>query len=117
MKRFWVLALAAAMTPIAAARVWVTVYQYDGKTPLAAVDANHPTVYRGIMVGTRLTLVISSDANDPWGGELVLPLDDSPYAKLSGRGYTARRSTYLGGSFFNQRTRTPVSMRQAQTRR
>ena len=88
MKRFWVLALAAAMTPIAAARVWVTVYQYDGKTPLAAVDADHPTVYRGIMVGTRLTLVVSSDSSAYLMGSLWVPSGEATYGKLSGRGLT-----------------------------
>ena len=63
MKKLLVLALVAALTPVAAAKVWVTVYQHDGKTPLAAVDADHPNVYRDIMVGTRLTLVISSDSS------------------------------------------------------
>lgn len=88
MKRLLVLVLAATVTPMAAAKVWVTVYQYDGKTPLAAVDANHPDVYRDIMVGMRLTLVISSDAAGKWGGDLELSQDDAPYGTLSGRGLT-----------------------------
>lgn len=103
MKKLLVLALAAALTPLAAAKVWVTVYQYDGKTPLAAVDANQPDVYREIMVGTRLTLVISSDAADKWGGNLKLSWDDALYGRLSGRGLTppapgspTKISTYKG---------------------
>lgn len=91
MKKLLVLALAVVLPPIAAAQVWVTVYQHDGKMPLGAVDANHPDVYRDIMVGTRLTLVISSDAARGWGGYLWLSWDDTPYAKLSGRGYTPPR--------------------------
>jgi hypothetical protein len=55
---------------------------------LAAVDSNHPDVYRDIMVGTRLTLVISSDAAGKWGGDLELSQDDALYGKLSGRGLT-----------------------------
>ena len=77
MKKLLVLVLAVALTSVAAAKVWVTVYQYDGKTPLAAVDANHPDVYRDIMVGTRLTLVISSDTADKWSGNLELSWDDA----------------------------------------
>ena len=88
MKKLFVLALAVALTSVAAARVWVTVYRYDGKTPLAAVDSNHPDVYRDIMVGTRLTLVISSDAADKWSGDLKISQDEVPYAQLSGRGFT-----------------------------
>lgn len=87
MKKLLVLVL-AALTPAAAARVWVTVYQPDGKTPLAAVDADHANVYREIMVGTRLTLVVSSDTGEKWGGFLLLSGDDVNDAGLSGRGLT-----------------------------
>jgi hypothetical protein len=83
-----VLVLAAALTPVAAARVWVTVYQPDGKAPLSAVDADHPNVYRDIMVGTRLTLVVSSDSREDWLGTLLLSGDDVNDARLSGRGLT-----------------------------
>jgi hypothetical protein len=88
MKKLLVLALAGLLAPIAAARVWVTVYRCDGKTPLAAVDSNHPDVYRDIMVGTRLTLIISSDTADKWSGDLELSWDDALYGRLSGRGLT-----------------------------
>jgi hypothetical protein len=88
MKKLFVLALAVALTSVAAARVWVTVYRYDGKTPLAAVDSTHPDVYRDIMVGTRLTLVISSDTANKWGGKLELSWDDALYGRLRGRGLT-----------------------------
>ena len=85
MKKLFVLILAAA-APVAAARVWVSVYQPDGKTPLAAVDTNHPNIYREIMAGTRLTLVIRSDSDEYWAGSLLLSWVDAPYARLSGRG-------------------------------
>ncbi len=88
MKKLFVLAIAATAAPIAAARVWVSVYEYDAKTPLAAVDANHPNVYSAIMVGTRLTFIISSDRSEYWVGNLLLFWDDAKYARLSGRGYT-----------------------------
>ena len=103
MKKLLVLVLAGLLARIAVARVWVTVYQCDGKTPLATVDSNHPDVYRDIMVGTRLTLVISSDAAGKWGGDLELSQDDALYGKLSGRGLTPpppgslrKVSTYKG---------------------
>lgn len=86
MKKLLVLILAAS-APMAAARVWVSVYQADGKTPLAVVDANQPNVYGDIMVGTRLTLVLSSDSSEYWTGNLLLFQDDAKYARLSGRGY------------------------------
>ncbi|MCX5643855.1 MAG: hypothetical protein NTZ17_04085 [Phycisphaerae bacterium] len=87
-KKLFVLVLAAALTPMAAARVWTSVYRYDGRTPLTPVDSNHPDVYREIMVGTRLTLIISSDTSDSWAGFLQSSWDDAPYGKLSGRGDT-----------------------------
>ncbi len=87
MKKLLVLAVIAALTPVAAAKVWVTVYQHDGKTPLA-VDADHPNVFREIMVGTRLTLVVSSDTGEDWLGTLLLSGDDVNDARLSGRGLT-----------------------------
>jgi hypothetical protein len=88
MKKLLVPALVAALTPVAAGKVWVSVYQHDGKTPLAAVDADHPNVFREIMVGTRLTLVISSDTGEDWVATLLLSWDDAKYGKLSGRGLT-----------------------------
>jgi len=60
------LCLAIALAPAALAKVWTTVYGCDGVTPLEAVDPNHPTVYRDIMVGTRLVLVVSSDQDEYW---------------------------------------------------
>ncbi len=87
-KKLLVLTLTAALTPVAAAKVWITVYQHDGKTPLAAVDANHPNVYRDIMVGTRLVLVVSSDTGDQWTGNLLLWRADANDARLTGRGLT-----------------------------
>ena len=89
MKKLFVLALAAAVTPMAAARVWTSVYRYDGRTPVKCIDPNHPDAYGDVMVGTRLTLVVSSDASDYWLGSLLLSWDDAQHAKLSGRGYTA----------------------------
>jgi hypothetical protein len=88
MKKLLVPALVAALTPVAAGKAWVTVYQHDGKTPLAAVDADHPNVFREIMVGTRLTLVVSSDSNEYWLGGLLLSWADANDARLTGRGLT-----------------------------
>ncbi len=96
MRTFFVLAAVAALAPLAAARVWTTVYHYDEVTPLAPVDANHPTVYRDIMVGTRLVLVVSSDAVVSWSGMLRLSWDDANEITLSGRGYDAESLNYAG---------------------
>jgi hypothetical protein len=86
----------AVLTPAAGARVWVTARYYDGKTPLEWVDPNYPTVYRGIMVGTHLTIVVSADQIGYWSGSLNLDWDNAPYAVLSGRGPIAKPVNYEG---------------------
>ena len=96
MRTLWILAAVVALTPIATARVWTTVYRCDEVTPLAPVDPNHPTVYRDIMVGTHLTIVVSSDTPGPWVGRLLLSWDDANDATLSGRGYRAEPPNYTG---------------------
>jgi hypothetical protein len=89
MKRLLVLALAAALTPVAAAKVWTSVYRHDGVTPLEAADPNLPNIYRDVMAGTRLTLVVSSDSGAYFWGHLRLSWNDAQYGRLAGRGYTA----------------------------
>jgi len=82
------LAVIVAVAPLARANVWTTVYRCDETTPLAVVDPNRPGVYRDIMVGTRLVIVVSSDTGEYWGGQLRLSWDDAQYAALTGRGPT-----------------------------
>jgi hypothetical protein len=65
-------------------------------TPLAPVDANHPTAYRDVMVGTHLVIVISSDTARPWAGALLLSDEDVNNATLSGRGYNPDALNYDG---------------------
>ncbi len=89
MRTLFVLVIAVAVTPMALAKVWTTVYRCDETTPLAAVDPNHPTVYRDIMVGTRLVILVSSDQGGYWFGNLLSSWDDAPYGALTGRGYLA----------------------------
>jgi hypothetical protein len=89
MRMFFALAVIVAVAPLAAAKVWTTVYRCDETTPLAVADPNRPGVYRDIMVGTRLVIVVNSDAAGYWWGQLRLSWDDEKHAKLSGRGYTS----------------------------
>ncbi len=104
MRKLFVLVAALVVAPLAWAKVWTTVYRCDGTTPLAAVDPNHPTVYRDIMVGTRLVIVISSDApgiyddRQLWSGGLVISRDDWQRGTLSGRGYNEQRRNYDGST-------------------
>lgn len=86
----------------ASAGVSVHVYRCDGTTPLSLKDPNTPDVFSDIMVGTRLVLVVSSDApvlgEDWWWGVLLTTLDDSDRGRLIGRGLTLteRNPKYQG---------------------
>jgi hypothetical protein len=96
MRKSLVLALAIALTRPSEAKVWTTVYRCDGVTPLATVDPNHPTMYRDIMVGTRLVLVVGSDTTTVWSGALAIPWDDLAYGELAGRGFNPKTGSYSG---------------------
>ena len=96
MKKLLVLIVIAALAPVAVAKVWTTVYRCDETTPLAPVDPNHPTVYRDIMVGTRLVIVVSSGAKGTWTGALLSSWDDWGYGDLVGRSYNDKSRSYDG---------------------
>jgi hypothetical protein len=96
MKTLLVLVFAVAFAPVTLAGVWTAVYRCDETTPLAAVDPNYPTVYRDIMVGTKLTLVISSDAGTDWWGALALSWDDWNYGTVTARGYNEETASFDG---------------------
>jgi hypothetical protein len=96
MRTFLVLAAVVVLAPFAAAKVRTRVYRCDEATPLAPVDAAHPAVYRDIMVGTHLVIVVSSDTGgEIWSGGLRLSGDDANNATLSGRGYDPVSFSYL----------------------
>jgi len=96
MKKLALLALVVAMTPAVGAKVWTSVYHWDGVTLLDAADPNHPTVYRDIMVGTRLVIVIGSDTKGPWSGGLLFSWDHWIYGELAARGYNEKARNYDG---------------------
>jgi len=86
-RRLAVIALLFGFSPITMGEVSATVYLSDANTPLEWADPNVPFVYRDIMVGTKLTIIVSSDANDSWSGGLVVTGPDIGYAVLSARDY------------------------------
>lgn len=122
MKKLAVILTVALAAP-SGAKVWITAYRSDGVTPLAVVDPNQPTVYRDTMVGTRLVLVVASDApgvfhfSPPslpvpdipipgyipgvsvdwlvWNGTLLIPWADSEQRMLTGA---------LSGRGYNKQT-------------
>jgi len=81
-----VLAAVATFATATWARVWPVVYRYDEKTPLEVVDANGPTVFRDIMAGTRLTIILRSDQAEYLCGGLVMSWDDIIYGDIMARG-------------------------------
>ncbi len=97
----FLLAALAVLTPTVHAKVWITAYRCDEATPLEAIDPNHPTIPHDIMVGTRLVLIIRSDAPGVkdyvlWSGELQVSWDDWQRGTITGRGYNEKWEIYDG---------------------
>jgi hypothetical protein len=85
MKKLIFFILMLALTPALRAQVSTRVCLADGITPLELADPGIPFVYRPIMVGTHLTIIISSDSDGYWdGGELSIWDADRDYGILSG---------------------------------
>jgi hypothetical protein len=85
--------LSLGVVSTATGEISTNVFLADGNTPLALVDPNIPHVYRDIMVGTKLIIVVSSDVNEYWGdgfgndgGSLAIEEEYWPYGVLSARG-------------------------------
>ena len=79
---FFVFAIILCAISIAAGAVSTNVFLRDSNTPLQLADPNVSHVYRPVMVGTKLKIVISSDTNDPWGGDLATEDVNSSYGLL-----------------------------------
>ncbi|HPC94651.1 MAG TPA: hypothetical protein PLU87_06915 [Sedimentisphaerales bacterium] len=90
------LVLVAFHTSSALAKVWARVCLADEVTPLALADPNVPEVYRDIMVGTRLTIFITSDTAERWDGALWLSQENWARGGLSARGYDQQSRNYRG---------------------
>lgn len=75
-RKLLILILALGVVPIATAQVALRVYEADGITPFDGSD---------IMVGSKVALIVSSDANDYWSGGLFIRGQDRALATLSGR--------------------------------
>jgi hypothetical protein len=79
---FIVLLIAA---PAAQAEVFIRVCLADGNTPLKLADPCIPFVYRPIMTGTHLTIIVSSDTGEDWTGSLYIFDPYRDYGELFGR--------------------------------
>ena len=88
MKKVMPLVLILATATVCTGEVFPQVYLTDSNTPLPLRDPNIPFVYRDIMVGTKLTIIVSSDVNEYWsdGGSLAIEEAYLDYGILSARG-------------------------------
>ncbi len=80
------LVIVAILASNAWADVVASVYLADEQTPLPLLDPNVPDVYRDVMVGTRLTIFVSSDTFGGWQGFLRIPREEMGIGRLSARG-------------------------------
>lgn len=87
MARLTVFALVVGCCSISMGAVRARVCLSDGTTPLEWADPNVPFVYRDIMVGARLTIIISSDTGGAWSGKLEVTGPDVGHGVLSARDY------------------------------
>ncbi len=78
-----VLAIMLSIISIAKGTISTTVFLRDSNTPLELVDPNIPHVYRDIMIGTKLKIVVSSDTNDYWVGDLFITGGNRDYGVLT----------------------------------
>ncbi len=86
-KRLTVFAVFLCVGSIAAGEVSTTVYLADANTPLELADPNIPFIYRDIMVGTKLAIIVSSDTAKRWSGKLRITGTDRDYGVMSARDY------------------------------
>jgi len=99
MKKLTILALFLGMTSVAMGEVSTRVCLADSNTPLELADPNIPFVYRDIMVGTKLTIIVDSNTAGYWGGGLFIVGTDMDYGVLSGRDYNDITLDWEGSRF------------------
>jgi hypothetical protein len=82
MKKIAILLLFLSMTSPILGVVSPRVCLSDGNTPLELADPCIPFVYRDVMVGTRLTIIVDSNVAEYWyGGALVTEGTDILYGR------------------------------------
>lgn len=99
-KSFQFLALITLMCSVAMGWKSARVCLSDGNTPLELADPCVPWVYRDIMVGTHLTIIVNSPDDGLWEyGELSIWGADRDYGVLSGRDYNEITLNWEGSIF------------------
>ncbi|KPJ66806.1 MAG: hypothetical protein AMJ43_06930 [Coxiella sp. DG_40] len=93
------LVLFLGMASVAIGEVSTRVCLSDGNTPLPPVDTNFPYVYPDIMVGTKLTIIVSSNTAEYWSGSLAITGEDMNYGILSARDFNENTFDWEGSRF------------------
>jgi len=99
MKKLVLLMLFFSMASTATGEVSTRVCLADGNTPFLPPDSNFPHTYPDIMVGTKLTIIVSSDADGYWDGGLFIVDPYRDYGVLSGRDYNETTEDWKGSRF------------------
>ncbi|MHC4170508.1 MAG: hypothetical protein ACYSWQ_26505 [Planctomycetota bacterium] len=97
--RIAALGMLLCVSSTARGAVLATVFLADGETPLESADPNVPFFYRDIMVGTKLTIVVSSDTAESWDGQLRITGTDRAYGSVSARDFNDVTPTRKGSIF------------------
>ncbi|MFC1793535.1 dockerin type I domain-containing protein [Planctomycetota bacterium] len=99
MKMLTTVVLLLAFSSIAAGEVSTRVCLADANTPLELADPNVLFVYRDIMVGTKLIIIVDSNIAESWDGGLYIGFTDSNYGVLSARDYNDTTFDWEGSRF------------------
>jgi hypothetical protein len=90
-KKLLMLTLVLGIVPVAMGQITLEVYQADGETPFDCND--------DIMVGTKLTLIVSSDPNNYWSGGLFIAGQDRALGTLAGRDKDPNTRDWTGSHY------------------
>ena len=92
MKNVLIVSIVCCLTSITIAQATLEVYESDGETAFNDRD---------IMVGTKLTLVVSLDSTDYWSGGLFITGENRFLGELIGRDYDPNTRDWTGSHFDN----------------
>jgi len=112
MKNLTTVVILLALSSIAMGKVSTRVCLTDANTPLELADPNvlndpniladpNVIVYRDIMVGTKLTIIVDSNIVEPlgWSGSLYIAGSNREYGELSARDYNDTTLDWEGSRF------------------
>ena len=87
------------LIPLVAVFVMASVAVGAVSTRVCEADGNTPFDGRNIMVGTKLTIIVSSDTAEYWSGDLAIEDANMDYGVLSARDYNESTLDWEGSRF------------------